>query len=642
MLKDNSQTARWFQESKILMAWVLVIALTTSLTSVRGQAETDIHAYDLAIKTVRELGGKLRYADEFTSSKHVVCGSYNENPLDEYIDMKCPGRTVPPRAAEPSGTAREGGLREVVQIDLSGTQPVDEEIARLAAFPQLRVLLLNSTLLGDESLRHLAPLRQLEVLDLSSTRVTGAGLRRLAAIPRLTELHLIETKVDDEGLHWLAGMKNLEELSLSGSRVGDRGLEFLAANPKLRVLRIGRAAATEEGVKRFRHVHPKCCVFHSNWLDPLEPSPVTPDSQSGDLISRAPDEDLLPLSPDPFSEPRPWVSRLLEWNGRVVAECCVPGPTESKELHPRKEKRLLFSIDVTKAQSTPLPLPEADEVLGPAPVGQSELVVLCTQKGKRALFSNTNGVWTACPLPGLQSPILAMEGDRRDLVLLTPDEYLWRKDGQWSVRKHTGGDSFLKSPGLATFRHILADGSLYRAIAPGKFGGGLYRLDLSTGAWISAGPDRTDVPINDVKVDPQGRLWAVEGLQHLSLIKGAVSVRQTDGWKAMVSVDHSQRRKIGWNLGYTEFRAVAFDADGGIYVTSSDYGICRYEGRRWKPLFRPWPGDGQSSLHLVGSKIAVVGTYAGSVFLCRLDTGATRKVILVRPDASREEGRPSR
>jgi hypothetical protein len=533
-----------------------------------------------------------------------------------------------------------GGLREVVQIDLSGTQPVDEEIARLASFPQLRVLLLNSTPLSDESLRHLAQLHQLEVLDLSSTRVTGAGLRHLAGLTRLTELHLNETSVDDEGLRWLAGMKGLEELSLSGSRAGDRGLEFLAANPGIRVLRTSKAAASEEGVNRFRRIHPHCGVFYSHCLDPLERQPEKPASKGGDFISSAPDDDRPPPlrdAFDPCDRSYPSVARVFDWDGRVVAECYVPEPTGLDVRNLQKVKRRFFTIDVMTARSTPLSLPGVDDVLRLATVGRSEPVALCLQNGKRVLWSKGNGAWAtlAPPDQALRSPILAMEGDSRNLVMLTPDEYLWRKDGQWSVRQHTGGDKFLKSSALASFQHLVADGSLYRAIARGEFGGGLYRLDLSTGKWSSAKSEKADLPVSDVKIDPQGRLWAVEGLRHLSLIQGAVWVRGTDGWNALVSIDHFQRRKIGWNLGYTDFQAIAFDAKGNIYVVSSDYGICRYEGRRWKPLVRPWPGDGRSSLHLVGSNMAVVGTDTSGVFLCRLDTGAVRQVLLARPDISR-------
>lgn len=140
-----------------------------------------------------------------------------------------------------------------------------------------------------------------------------------------------------------------------------------------------------------------------------------------------------------------------------------------------------------------------------------------------------------------------------------------------------------------------------------------------------------DTPVCDLKVDPHGHLWAVEGLAHMGGIRGALWDQQPDGWKAVVSIYNRQRRKIGWNLGYAALQTVGFDAEGRLYVVASDYGICRFEGRFWKPLVR----HGGTCLHLVGSSLAVVGTDRSGIFLCRLDTGTVRQVLLVPPEVAR-------
>jgi hypothetical protein len=619
--------------SRIAAIRILVVIIASSVSSLHGQTRPEADAPELAIKMVRELGGKLRYADEFKPSKDYHGYLYpNRNPLAEYCDMKWPMHAAAPEKGMPGENAADTGQRQVVQIDLSGTRPTDEAIARLAAYPQLRVLLLNGATVSDENLAHLAPLRQLEVLDLSSTQVTGAGLRHLAELTRLKELRLIETKVDDEGLRWLASLKDLETLTLSDTRVGDRGLEHLAANPKISELRIDDAGATEAGVDRFRNLHPQCRVFHLHWLDPLKPPHETPESKEEEYRRYlAPDNSQVTSSKDLFKRGHPRVARVFDWDGRIVAQCSVPGKSEPSKSQPLKTQRF-FTIDASAASSAPLSLPGADEILQLATVGPSEPVALCVSGGKRVLLCKEKDAWATRDLPdeALRSTILAMEADAHDLVLLTPDEYLWRKDGQWTVKKHTGGDRFFEKPSMGHTRYLVANGSLYRAIDAGEFGGGLYRLDLIAGKWET---EKIGSPICDVKVDPKGRLWAVMGLRHMTGIHGAVWMQQSDGWKAIVSIDHFQRRKIGWNLGYTDPQAIAFDAEGRIYVVTYEYGICRYEDRRWQPLIQRWPGDGDASLHLVGSNMAVIGTYTSGVFLCQLDMGAVRQVLLVPPDA---------
>src|SRR5258708_5557517 len=68
---------------------------------------------------------------------------------------------------------------------------------------------------------------QLRVLDLEGTRVGDAGLANLVGLLHLTDLSLDETAITDNGLVHLRGLTGLEHLSLNGTKVTDGGMKHL-------------------------------------------------------------------------------------------------------------------------------------------------------------------------------------------------------------------------------------------------------------------------------------------------------------------------------------------------------------------------------------------------------------------------------
>jgi Leucine-rich repeat (LRR) protein len=118
-------------------------------------------------------------------------------------------------------------LRGLVSLDLRGSAISDDDLQHLSvAVPQLRVLNLSRTAIGDAGLAHFvrfAEMDQLQVLDLSGTALTDAGLSHLARLPRLEELDLDRTSITDAGVAQLAALDKLTELSLTGSDITDAG-----------------------------------------------------------------------------------------------------------------------------------------------------------------------------------------------------------------------------------------------------------------------------------------------------------------------------------------------------------------------------------------------------------------------------------
>lgn len=77
--------------------------------------------------------------------------------------------------------ARSG--KPVQRVDLHGTAVTDDDVAKLAAFPELRVLDLRGTRVSDRGLARLVALPWLELLVVERARQSGEGVRRLQQAP---------------------------------------------------------------------------------------------------------------------------------------------------------------------------------------------------------------------------------------------------------------------------------------------------------------------------------------------------------------------------------------------------------------------------------------------------------------------------
>jgi hypothetical protein len=85
--------AHAFTRSGILASWMLAAACALGSRPAPGQTRPDSRLHDLAIKTMAELGGHLRYADEFTSHEPVYSFYPYVNPLDPYVSITVPVAT---------------------------------------------------------------------------------------------------------------------------------------------------------------------------------------------------------------------------------------------------------------------------------------------------------------------------------------------------------------------------------------------------------------------------------------------------------------------------------------------------------------------------------------------------------------------
>jgi hypothetical protein len=97
----------------------------------------------------------------------------------------------------------------VVEVDLSGKQTTDADLAHLKAFPELRKLDLKGNFdresernhLTDAGLKHLRDLHKLEHLNVAGhPDITDASIEHLEKLSNLKAIDLVDTSVTEKGV----------------------------------------------------------------------------------------------------------------------------------------------------------------------------------------------------------------------------------------------------------------------------------------------------------------------------------------------------------------------------------------------------------------------------------------------------------
>lgn len=209
---------------------------------------------DLQFPADRALG-EIRYARWF---------EYVTQPTQGVVRVPLYGDTclhaTGKEADDLSPLAHAKGLAE---LDLSGADISDEQLAHVASLNTLAWLGLNGTPIGDAGLAHLADRHALKTLLLGGTRVTDSGLKSLAGLNALEEINLEGTAVGDAGLVHLKSLGNLQAVTLFGTNVTDAGLSHLAVLRHLRTLDLYQTRVTTEGVERLQRHLPACHIGYT-------------------------------------------------------------------------------------------------------------------------------------------------------------------------------------------------------------------------------------------------------------------------------------------------------------------------------------------------------------------------------------------
>lgn len=95
-------------------------------------------------------------------------------------------------------------------------------------FPVVGIGIREDAELGDQDLAVLAALPQIEDLQLHGPKFSDAALDQLAKLRRLRKIALVNTRITDDGLSRLAAMSALEEIGLCENATTPGGLARLA------------------------------------------------------------------------------------------------------------------------------------------------------------------------------------------------------------------------------------------------------------------------------------------------------------------------------------------------------------------------------------------------------------------------------
>lgn len=128
----------------------------------------------------------------------------------------------------------QGKVDALKSLELNYSAVRDSHLSRLKHLPMLEELNLDSCLVGDYAIAHLADndvVPNLTTLDLADTDISDFAMQKIAQFEHLKSLSLFYCNISNAGLRHLSSMKKLEVLNLDSREIGDDGLRYLRHLP---------------------------------------------------------------------------------------------------------------------------------------------------------------------------------------------------------------------------------------------------------------------------------------------------------------------------------------------------------------------------------------------------------------------------
>ena len=167
----------------------------------------------------------------------------------------------PPNARRSISVLRHLPADSLSEVVLMSSPVTDNHLRHLVGLSALRLLDLFHTKVTDPGLEHVASLTSLEWLSFTGTNVGDSGVVRLATLPALRRLSLKDTRITDASAAILSRLPNLHWLSVSGTRITDAGLRLLASSPSLRALSVHRCNVTRAQLDATTTGHPNLALI---------------------------------------------------------------------------------------------------------------------------------------------------------------------------------------------------------------------------------------------------------------------------------------------------------------------------------------------------------------------------------------------
>jgi hypothetical protein len=325
---------------------------------------------------------------------------------------------------------------------------------------------------------------------------------------------------------------------------------------------------------------------------------------------------------------QPRLQKLFRWDNRIVAQA----------------GEFYFEIDPVKCTSMPIHF-----------VGDRSMISLTTALGKpfalggngdhyRVLFHRSGkNDWDMIRVPqneeGKEDRYSIIVGDENSLVLLGQKSFKIFNGKNWINRDYSNEFSPSNSDPCVLWR-----GNVYYGYDRGEWGGGLRKLDLSTGQWKEVtGKLPTidyskpqgqlvfvdDTPLSnvtDISITPDDNLKIICGCSHMGMYWGQIArVSDNDLVNELyISVRNDNNE---WDFPVTDFDALRFNNDGDQVLLSPRLGLLTYRNDEWKRLTPHWEDHAYlTSFLILNNDQYLIGTYDAGIVVIDLKK-KTEKVI---------------
>ncbi|WP_066800523.1 NTF2 fold immunity protein [Moraxella oblonga] len=116
--------------------------------------------------------------------------------------------------------------KQIVNVNLIGTQITDKALEYLATFPKLKLLFVNKTAITGQGFCHFAGHKKLAVIWVENTSLDDEILPLIAQIPNMTAFLIEGTKITWQGLLTLAKHPHIRPVARGGQFLGKQLKEF--------------------------------------------------------------------------------------------------------------------------------------------------------------------------------------------------------------------------------------------------------------------------------------------------------------------------------------------------------------------------------------------------------------------------------
>ncbi|MFN8659849.1 MAG: hypothetical protein U0105_26175 [Candidatus Obscuribacterales bacterium] len=343
-----------------------------------------------------------------------------------------------------------------------------------------------------------------------------------------------------------------------------------------------------------------------------------------------------------------------DWARLVVQYKMVRGAMEPEEPSPVRSASSFgdsavvncthpLLLDLKSNQLQAVSVDGAQAIISTADDGKGNKYALAATADKKlAAFVCANGKWRKHPLPDeLQKALQAkpeehlLTGDAGTVVVIAANDTFINENGKWRTLPAAGAKKEKLCYRWDMSRAVMRDGRLYYGISAGEWGGGVNKVDTTTGATTQVLQDAMQ-PVSDLKFGPDGKLWFVVGGAHMGLRSAALY--SYDGHKLqshcraqgmyipkvkaekvlsdpsllpaaindLSRQESSFSKRENWDLLPSTFTGLDFDSTGAPVVSAIPYGLLRFKGEKWEQLTKDWPEAVSPADVVIKSGMAVV------------------------------------